>query len=122
MTRYTRPEPAPVWSSGPANDNDRPYTPETLAERWGCSGRHVRNLLERGELRFFRLGAKLIRIPADAVREYECQQSRSHTQSAAIVADSRLSGTTETVRGIGTRLEPMTRAKLKGRLQRSTQN
>lgn len=49
----------------------RPLTPAMVAERWRCSERHVRNELERGRLRYFKLGQKLIRIPWDAVEEYE---------------------------------------------------
>lgn len=48
-----------------------PHTPATLAAEWRCSARHVRNLIELGELRAFRLGGKLLRIPADAVEEFE---------------------------------------------------
>jgi len=49
------------------------FTPDTLAERWGCSGKKVRLLILSGELRAFRLGERLIRIPADAVEEFECR-------------------------------------------------
>jgi excisionase family DNA binding protein len=50
------------------------FTPEQVAERWGCSANHVRNLIKRGELRAFRLGHRLIRVPLDAIEEYEqCQ-------------------------------------------------
>lgn len=38
------------------------YTPDTLAERWGCSGKKVRLLILSGELRAFRLGERLIRF------------------------------------------------------------
>lgn len=48
-----------------------PYSPETLARRWQCSPRHVRNMINRGELHAFRLGGKLIRIPAKVVEEFE---------------------------------------------------
>lgn len=45
-------------------DKDRrPLTPAMVAERWRCSERHVRNEIERGHLRHFKLGDKLIRIP-----------------------------------------------------------
>lgn len=50
----------------------RPYSPETLADRWGCSAQKVRNMIAAGELAGFRLG-KLIRIPASEVERYECQ-------------------------------------------------
>lgn len=55
--------------------NDRPLLPRQLAERWGCSERHVRNLIAAGQLRHFRLGGRLLRIPASAVEEYERRQS-----------------------------------------------
>ena len=52
----------------------RPYTCEEVADLWGCSDNHVRNLIKRGELKAFRIGRRLIRIPADAVEDYvQCQ-------------------------------------------------
>lgn len=50
----------------------KPYSPETLADRWGCSAEKVRLMYRAGELPGFRLG-KLIRIPANEVERYECQ-------------------------------------------------
>ena len=50
----------------------KPYSPQTLAERWGCSDQKIRNMIEDRELAGFRLG-KLIRIPASEVERYECQ-------------------------------------------------
>ena len=49
----------------------RPYTPKTLADRWGCSAAHVRKLIRNGKLAAFKPGEKLLRIPAAAVEEYE---------------------------------------------------
>lgn len=54
----------------------RPYSPETLADRWGCSAEKVRLMYRGGELAGFRLG-KLIRIPASEVERYECQNTGS---------------------------------------------
>ncbi len=55
----------------------RPVTPEILADRWQCSAETVRQLYKRGSLRGFRVG-RMIRIPWEAVEEYEkCQQSAS---------------------------------------------
>lgn len=52
--------------------------PADVAERWDCSERHVRHMLDRGELPFFRLGEKLIRISLEDVEEYErCQRKRN---------------------------------------------
>jgi excisionase family DNA binding protein len=64
-------------SPPPYNGNlgPKPFSPETLAERWGCSAEKVRQMVHRGELRGFRLG-KLIRIKAIEVERYECSQLR----------------------------------------------
>lgn len=50
----------------------RPYSPETLAERWGCSPDKIRGMCKSGEIASFRLG-RLIRIPASEVERFECQ-------------------------------------------------
>ncbi len=50
----------------------RPYSPETLSERWACSAEKIRRMYHDGELAGFRLG-KLIRIPAVEVERVECQ-------------------------------------------------
>lgn len=39
---------------------DAPFTPKTLAERWGCSRQHIHNLIKQGKLKGFRLGCKLV--------------------------------------------------------------
>jgi excisionase family DNA binding protein len=49
----------------------RPFTPDQVAAHWGCSANHVRKLIHSGELRAFRLGERLFRIPAEAVLEFE---------------------------------------------------
>lgn len=54
----------------------RPFSPETLADRWGCSPEKVRRMYHAGELVGFRLG-KLIRIPAAEVERFECQNIAS---------------------------------------------
>lgn len=54
----------------------RPYSPETLADRWGCSAEKVRLMCRDGELASFRLG-KLIRIPASEVERVECLNTPS---------------------------------------------
>lgn len=54
----------------------KPYSPETLGERWGCSAEKVRLMCRSGELVSFRLG-KLIRVPATEVERYECQNTPS---------------------------------------------
>jgi len=45
------------------------YSVAQVAEIIGCSKGHVYNMLKRGELRYFRFGEKLIRIPIEAVDE-----------------------------------------------------
>ncbi|WP_424981613.1 excisionase family DNA-binding protein [Maritalea sp. S77] len=101
-----------------SHDTDRPFTPDTLAKRWGCSGKHVRNLIDRGELRFFRLGSKLIRIPADAVREFEGQATAAK-QDAPVEHEEAPQADPPVERN---RLSPLTRARLKGRIRRSREN
>jgi excisionase family DNA binding protein len=49
----------------------KPFTPESLGERWGCSAEKIRQMFHSGQLPGFRLG-KLIRIPAVEVERYEC--------------------------------------------------
>jgi len=41
-----------------------PFSVETLAARWGISGKSIRHMIQRGEISAFRLGGKLLRIPA----------------------------------------------------------
>ncbi len=55
-------------------DERSPYTPETLAERWECSPRHIRDMCAKGQLAFFRLG-RLYRIPGWSVDEIEAPGS-----------------------------------------------
>ncbi|WP_370315958.1 helix-turn-helix domain-containing protein [Roseivivax marinus] len=51
----------------------KPYTPDSLAERWRVSAETVRQLCRRGVLAHFRVG-RMYRIPADAVDEYEARK------------------------------------------------
>ena len=53
-----------------------PFTPETLANRWGISATTVRNMCGSGELGHFRLGS-LYRIPMAVVEEIENCKSQS---------------------------------------------
>lgn len=50
----------------------KPYSPQTLADHWGCSAEKIRLMCKDGELSSFTLG-KLIRIPASEVERVECQ-------------------------------------------------
>lgn len=54
----------------------KPYSPDTLAARWGCSAGKVRAMCRNGEIASFTLG-KLIRIPAAEVERVECQSTHS---------------------------------------------
>jgi excisionase family DNA binding protein len=49
------------------------YTVKTLASEWCCSEGVIRKMIKRGDLRCIRLGDTLIRIPAEEVRRFECQ-------------------------------------------------
>ncbi|WP_406646954.1 helix-turn-helix domain-containing protein [Aliisedimentitalea scapharcae] len=55
----------------------RPFTPDQLADRWGCSGETIRAMIRRGELSAFRVGGKLLRIAQATVEEYECGTTES---------------------------------------------
>lgn len=68
--------------------SDRPLTPEQVAAYWGCSANHVRRLIHRGELRAFRLGDRLFRIPRDAIGEYEQRQMNDTVFTTDREADS----------------------------------
>jgi excisionase family DNA binding protein len=92
------------------------YTPASLAREWACSERHIRNLVAAGQLRGFRLGGKLLRIPQDAVQEFiACQNTASDGSTDGSASPG---GATES--GTVTRLEPLARARLNGLRQRST--
>src|SRR6266581_7062344 len=96
------------------------FTPQTLAVRWACSARHVRNLINHGHLRAFYLGGKLLRIPSQAVEDFEqCQNS---TLSDALEANSASPTTTiaESVIGMGS--APVTRMRLNAVRRRLSQN
>lgn len=49
------------------------FSVASLAEHWGCGSDTVYSLIRSGELRAFKLGGKLLRIRADEVERYECQ-------------------------------------------------
>jgi len=52
--------------------DDRPFSVERLAKRWGCSENSIRHMVNSQELPAFRLG-RLMRIPAQVVTEIEAQ-------------------------------------------------
>lgn len=93
----------------------QPFTPETLAERWGCSGETVRQMVRSGQLPGFRVG-RMIRIPANAVEEHEkCQ----NIESDAFEADSASHGTSQTEGAGDTSSKPEQLKKPRLRLDRS---
>src|SRR5262245_65869018 len=97
---------------------DKPHTPETLAAKWRCSSRHVRNLIHRGELECFRIG-KLVRIRVEAVEDYECRKT---TRSGGTGVSSSSSTPMPTESDTVTPLEPLTRARLSSLRQHSTRS
>jgi excisionase family DNA binding protein len=70
--------------------DNRPFTPDMLAERWQVSANTVRAEIERGALSAFRIG-KLYRIKSEAVEEYECRNTRLVSSGEALPSH----GTTE---------------------------
>jgi excisionase family DNA binding protein len=54
----------------------RAFTVASLANAWECSEGVIRKLIRDGELGCFRLGT-LIRIPAEEVARFECQNIQS---------------------------------------------
>lgn len=53
------------------------FTPSTLAERWACSERKVRLMIDNGAIPAFRLDGKLLRIRIADVEAFECQNGGS---------------------------------------------
>jgi excisionase family DNA binding protein len=49
---------------------DKAFSTKGLADKWGCSSQHIRNLIKKNELPCFKLG-NLVRIPAWAVKQRE---------------------------------------------------
>lgn len=53
-----------------AGNGPRFLNSNQLAERWGVTPQHIRNLVARGDLQGLRLG-RIVRIPIAAVEEKE---------------------------------------------------
>jgi len=51
--------------------DDPPFSPKQLAERWGCTRQFIHKLIRKGEIKAFKLGGNLLRIPAEEVRRLE---------------------------------------------------
>src|SRR5262245_53570393 len=69
-------------SENKIGEGERPLRPAQLAERWGCSRQFVHNLIRKGVLGHFRLGGKLIRIPAEEVRKLEARLQTTRSESS----------------------------------------
>lgn len=82
------------------------WTPSQLAERWECSERHVRNLINRGELQFFRLCGKLVRIPHSGVEAFEQGGERNSDPSPIDVSSPTEEGAGRSKRRLLIRLAP----------------
>jgi excisionase family DNA binding protein len=67
----------------------RPFSPETLAERWSCSSEKIRQMCRRGDLGHFKLG-KLIRIPAYEVERAECLSGDSSITEASTASPTEV--------------------------------
>lgn len=61
---------------------ERPYSVATLAERWGCSKRHISNMVRRGELTAFRIG-KQMRFRPGEVERVECATVSQNTKEGS---------------------------------------
>ncbi len=61
------------------------YTVASLAREWDCSQGVIRKAIAEGRIRHFRLGS-LIRIPAEEVRRFECQNIASNDSEADMPA------------------------------------
>ena len=80
-----------------------PFSPDTLAERWRCSGEHVRKMIREGELAAFQIG-KLYRIPAQEVARVECQTIESSNTAVNTASPSQMASEA----AFGSRLVRMT--------------
>jgi len=79
--------PAPHWRG---KMTDKAWTVATLADAWGCSPGHIKNLIKRGDLRCFRVG-NLIRITNEEKARCESQSgsNTSAERSSSDGADQR---------------------------------
>lgn len=91
------------------------FTPATLAKRWECSERHIRNLINEGKLGCFRLGGKLVRIRDSDVETFECQNGELPAFEESLPSPSNVTASV-----VGIPSGPMTRAKLTSLRRQST--
>jgi excisionase family DNA binding protein len=59
------------------DDDRRPFTPKMLAERWSCSERHIRNMINSGFIPALKWEGKLVRIRWEDVDRFESGQSQN---------------------------------------------
>ncbi|MCA0847204.1 helix-turn-helix domain-containing protein [Salipiger thiooxidans] len=65
---------APIVEHVGGMEHPHVYSPDDLAERWGCSGETVRNMIRSGELPAFRVG-RMYRIRwQDVDRHERCER------------------------------------------------
>lgn len=108
VTRAARFSQADVTRAGMQN---RAYTVATLAEAWDCSEGVIRKLIDEGKLLHFRVGI-LIRISAEEVRRFECQ----NTPSSDLEADTPSSTETPPDHDTGSDFAPRIALGLKRKL------
>ncbi|MBA3678496.1 MAG: helix-turn-helix domain-containing protein [Sphingosinicella sp.] len=53
---------------------EKHMTVAMLAEHWQCSGTFIYDRINAGDLKAFKLGAKLWRVSPNAIIEYETRQ------------------------------------------------
>jgi excisionase family DNA binding protein len=83
----------------------KPYSVQTLCERWNCTPGVIRRMIRRGELKVFHIGS-LTRIAAEEVERWETTGSQGTGES------SPSSGTKEAADSAA-RLARLTRPSLK---------
>ncbi|TMV85536.1 helix-turn-helix domain-containing protein [Thioclava sp. BHET1] len=76
-----------------------PYTPDSLADRWGCSAETIRQMAKRGDLPFFKVG-RMFRIPVGAVEKYECSNTRSEDSKGDLSSHGKMMPASATVSGL----------------------
>ena len=81
----------------------KPFSPDTLADRWGCSSATVRAMIRAGDLDAFRIG-RLYRIPWAAVQRVE-NTALENTGAPSVSSGTKAAG------AIDIHLERLTAAK-----------
>ena len=102
----------------PESRAPKALTPRMVAERWGCSEQHVRNLVRDDKLPFFRAGGKLLRFRLSDVEQYERSQSENGGSHSSGESAAPSSG--ETANGDRAHHELLTRARLDNLRKRFT--